>query len=442
MKLIIVCSLLSAVIATRAFLKPPEAGGKRWALLVAGSKTWSNYRHQADICHAYQILSRNGIPDERIVVMMYDDIAHNRKNPTPGIIINRPNGPDVYKNVPKDYTGSSVTPDTFLKVLQGDANGVKDRGSGKVISSGPNDHVFVYFADHGAPGILAFPHHELGVDELNNAIVSMHAKSQYKEMVFYVEACESGSMFDKHLPTDIKNFYATTAANPHESSLACYYDKERGTYLGDVYSVNWMEDSDKENLKVETLQKQFEIVRNETTKSHVMEYGTMSLGNMTVAAFQGNNGSGNSNSWTQNPNIDAVPSQDVKFHILKNRYLRATESEKQAIMADINELMRTKMAVELTVHDIVHKTAKIINYSEDPKSTMNEIINSRLPLIKLDCYFGIYQHLKSECSTLGLPQNDYALRNLYAFVNMCEMGFPAAIVMSAISHTESCHVVY
>lgn len=38
--------------------------------------------------------------------------------------------------------------------------------------------------------------------------------------------------------------YATTAANSHESSYACYYDEKRSTYLGDWYSVNWMEDSD------------------------------------------------------------------------------------------------------------------------------------------------------------------------------------------------------
>lgn len=38
--------------------------------------------------------------------------------------------------------------------------------------------------------------------------------------------------------------YATTASNPDESSYACYYDNKRQTYLGDVYSVNWLEDSD------------------------------------------------------------------------------------------------------------------------------------------------------------------------------------------------------
>ena len=39
--------------------------------------------------------------------------------------------------------------------------------------------------------------------------------------------------------------YATTAANAHESSYACYFDTKRKAYLGDVYSVKWMEDSDK-----------------------------------------------------------------------------------------------------------------------------------------------------------------------------------------------------
>lgn len=48
-----------------------------WAVLVAGSHEWTNYRHQADVCHAYQILHNNGIPDSNIIVMMYDDLAHH-----------------------------------------------------------------------------------------------------------------------------------------------------------------------------------------------------------------------------------------------------------------------------------------------------------------------------------------------------------------------------
>ena len=39
--------------------------------------------------------------------------------------------------------------------------------------------------------------------------------------------------------------FASTAADPYQSSYACYFDEMRQTYLGDVYSVNWMQDSDK-----------------------------------------------------------------------------------------------------------------------------------------------------------------------------------------------------
>ena len=33
-----------------------------WAVLVAGSSRFWNYRHQADVCHAYQVLRKNGFP--------------------------------------------------------------------------------------------------------------------------------------------------------------------------------------------------------------------------------------------------------------------------------------------------------------------------------------------------------------------------------------------
>lgn len=120
------------------------------------------------MCHAYQIVHAHGVPDDHIIVMMYDDIAYAKENPTPGKIINHPNGTDVYKGVPKDYVCSTVRPDIFLKVngkgcmhllessqdifkcqvLKGEK--IENIGSGKTLASGPNDNVFVYFTDHGA----------------------------------------------------------------------------------------------------------------------------------------------------------------------------------------------------------------------------------------------------------------------------------------------------
>jgi legumain len=77
-------------------------------------------------------------------------------------------------------------------------------------------------------------------------------------MVIYIEACESGSMFEGLLPNNI-NIYATTASNAEESSYSCYYDDKRKTFLGDLYSVSWMEDSDAEDISKESLFKEFQV---------------------------------------------------------------------------------------------------------------------------------------------------------------------------------------
>ena len=58
---------------------------------------------QADVCHAYQILKKGGLKDENIIAFMYDDIASDEDNFRPGVIINKPNGDDVYKGVSKVF---------------------------------------------------------------------------------------------------------------------------------------------------------------------------------------------------------------------------------------------------------------------------------------------------------------------------------------------------
>ena len=52
-----------------------------WAVLVAGSSGYYNYRHQTDICHAYQILIKNGLNPDNIIVFSYDDVAISSNNP-------------------------------------------------------------------------------------------------------------------------------------------------------------------------------------------------------------------------------------------------------------------------------------------------------------------------------------------------------------------------
>ena len=85
-----------------------------------------------------------------------------------------------------------VTPHNFLKILLGEET---NEGSGKILNSNQNDHVFIYFSDHGAKGLLAFPNDVLHATTFMKTLKKMHRKKKFKKMTIYLEACESGSMF-------------------------------------------------------------------------------------------------------------------------------------------------------------------------------------------------------------------------------------------------------
>ncbi|XP_051946441.1 legumain-like isoform X2 [Xyrauchen texanus] len=419
---------LSLGLVVSGFPAEQPENGKNWVVIVAGSNGWYNYRHQADVCHAYQIVHKNGIPDEQIVVMMYDDLAQAPDNPTPGEIINRPNGTDVYKGVLKDYTGDDVTPQNFLAVLKGDAAGVKG-GSGKVLKSGPNDHVFVYFTDHGAPGLLAFPNDDLLVDDLMDTIKYMHTNNKYLKMVLYIEACESGSMM-KPLPVDI-NVYATTASNPDESSYACYYDEARDTYLGDLYSVNWMEDSDMEDLSKETLAKQFKIVKAKTNTSHVMQYGNKTLSHMKVIAFQGNSKALKAAEPVSLPMVtehDLMSSPDVPLAIMKRKLMKTND-----IIAARQHLQ--EITAHMQVKELLANTMrKIVEHVVQDQEEVKYYLEGREDLTQYDCYKTAINHYKQHCFNWHQQEYEYALRHLYALVNLCEGGYQAHRITGAMDH--------
>lgn len=427
MRLPVACVLLCLGLGIGATpLDDIEDGGKHWVVIVAGSNGWYNYRHQADACHAYQIVHRNGVPDEQIIVMMYDDIANSEDNPTKGIIINRPNGTDVYAGVPKDYTNEEVTPKNFLAVLRGDAEAVKGKGSGKVLKSGPDDHVFIYFTDHGAPGILAFPSDDLQEEDLNTTIYYMYQQKKYKKMVFYIEACESGSMMN-HLADNI-NVYATTAANPHESSYACYYDEKRDTYLGDLYSVSWMEDSDEEDLKKESLHKQFQLVKKHTNASHVMQYGNKTISQMKVMQFQGS-GSKSALPMSLPPvkQLDLIPSPDVPLAILKRKFMATNDLNKgMAILTEMKAHLEAKQLIAETMKNIVYAVTE----SDD---RAQQILTERLVINERKCYRAAVEYFKTRCFNWHSPTYEYALRHLYALVNLCEGRYPIGKIQQAMN---------
>ena len=244
-----------------------------WAVIMAGSNTYSNYRHQADSHHAVKIMLENGIPRDQIIHLAYDDIANNYRNPFPGQLFNAPSsgpGVNVYDQSEIDYSGSQVTKENFFKVLLGDTS-----APGPVLQSDENSRVFIYFTDHGGAGLICTPVGDwIYADELDSTLQTMKDTGMFKELVFYLEACESGSMFPNLDATE--NIYAMTASNASLSSWAAYCGSDAyvdGTYigscLGDLFSINWMEDTDANDPTVETLETQYNTVVTKTTASPV-----------------------------------------------------------------------------------------------------------------------------------------------------------------------------
>ncbi|RWW23439.1 hypothetical protein GW17_00012312, partial [Ensete ventricosum] len=52
----------------------------------------------------------------------------------------------------QDYTKEQVTTKNLYAVLLGDRSAIEG-GSGKVIDSKPDDRIFIYYSDHGGPGV-------------------------------------------------------------------------------------------------------------------------------------------------------------------------------------------------------------------------------------------------------------------------------------------------
>jgi len=398
-------------------------------VLAATSNTYSNYRHQADVAHAYQVLKEGGIPEDNIITFMYDDIANARQNPFPGKLFNAPTpkgtpGRDVYAGVKIDYKSTDVSAANFLSVLKGDAAAMKGKGTGRVLKSTKKDRVFVNIVDHGAPGMVAFPHTTLYKEDLQSALEYMHENNMYKQLVFYLEACESGSMFED-LPTNI-SVYATTAANAKESSWGTYCGsdakvdgKSLNTCLGDLYSVNWMQNADSQNLQTETLETQYTKVKQLTTRSHVMQFGAIDAITPEPAAnFEGSETRNVTHVVAQPGSAsEKVASRDIPVHTLFTAYLNAP-SEKRAEAA-------AELVAEITAREEAdarfERIAKIA--AAGRQVTVGAALKHR------DCHRAADTAVAQYCG----GYSDYSRRHVRTMIDVCEaIGGDATSVVDAI----------
>ncbi|KJH49309.1 peptidase C13 family protein [Dictyocaulus viviparus] len=406
--------------------------GELHALLIAGSVYWSNYRHQADVAHAYKLLLRKGVKAENVVVMMFDDIAHHPMNPYPGKLFNRPHGEDVYEGIKIDYKGWTVNSTNFLNVLQGNANKVHG-GNGRVINSKSDDRIFVYFTDHGGDGLIGFPKDDDVVTkkQLYDALQEMHKNKKYSQLVIYLEACESGSMFDGILTSDI-NVYAVTAANTWEPSFGEFCNNDMNLpCLADEFSLNWMEDSEKHDLDMENLETQYEDVKALTTGSTVSRYGNLNLTDEPVVWFEGDHMEKKTTTTFMKLNVNDKghskslwPARDIELMYLQN------ELKKKPV--DSLEAKNLKQKIAEIYENRRHVEALFLNLATDLMPNANDkkdVFDKRNSVKDLTCHHEVVKTFLSTCRNVN--KFGYAFKYIYVLNNLCvKMGDSKKIIDS------------
>jgi legumain len=282
------------------------------------------------------------------------------------------------------------------------------------------DNVFVNFVDHGGVGLIGFPRSVMHKSDLQAALQTMKEKQMFKRLVFYLEACESGSMFEG---VNIPGMYALTAANPRESSWGTYCmpnDKVNGRHigscLGDLFSVNWMEDMDIEDTTMETLDKQFKLVKHETGKSHVEQYSDRSFTNERISDFVGKGTSPSLRASTAslNTSTSSVSVRALHLHNLYQGYrLASTSSERLAAGGALQAQIAEQQAAEATFRRIAE-----LSYPDDKEKQMAVRRLEEKPE-NPSCEVGTHMALRRSCAGKFDAGSGFAMQFQRVVVNIC-----------------------
>lgn len=204
-----------------------------WALLVAGSDTWENYRHQADVLNMYQILRRYGYDDDHIVLIQEDDLANNPANEHPGQVM-RFDDVDLYQDVHTDYHLSDITADDLELIMTGQQS---DRLP-HVIHATEGSNVLVFWSGHGTQGsfLLSDRPKEQGFTTARMASLlnAMRTRHCYRKMLWLIEACYGASVAVAAETEMVPGVLMISAAGALETSKADV--KVNGVYRTNRFS--------------------------------------------------------------------------------------------------------------------------------------------------------------------------------------------------------------
>ena len=251
-----------------------------YAVIVAASTGWHNYRHQADALNMYQMLKQHGYDDDHILLIMEGDIVNDEHNLHPGEVRVRPDGVNLYKDVKIDYRTSTLLPADLTNIMAGK---VTER-TPTVLPSTNKDNVFVFWSGHGNEGVFYLDRYNFMKEQMLTTLYTMRGDQKYRKLFFVIEACYSGSVAE--YCEGVPGVLMLTAANDAETSLADVLDPEMNIWLSNGFTRSFCEAVEKNNnISMRDL---YYYVAQQTVGSHATMYNYEMYGNMftnTVKEF-------------------------------------------------------------------------------------------------------------------------------------------------------------
>ncbi|KAL4587963.1 hypothetical protein LXL04_000840 [Taraxacum kok-saghyz] len=227
-------NLTHAASSTSSSSSSSSVHTNNWAVLVCTSRFWFNYRHMANTLSLYRTVKRLGIPDERIILMLADDMACNSRNKYPAQVFNNENHwLNLYgDNVEVDYRGYEVTVENFLRVLTGRHENAVPRS--KRLLSDEGSHILLYMTGHGGDEFLKFQDSdELQSHDLADAVKQMKEKRRFKELLIMVDTCQAATLFSQlHSP----GVLAIGSSMKGENSYSHHLDSDIGVSVVDRFT--------------------------------------------------------------------------------------------------------------------------------------------------------------------------------------------------------------
>lgn len=208
-----------------------------WAMVAALSTGWDNYRHQADALAVYQLLKSHGVPDERIVLILEDDLVNDPRNPD-GAVRNVAGGPDLRVGAEIDYHPSQIGQDDLRAMLEGRPTA----STPDVLGGGAGDDALVYLVGHGGDQGLYLGAKDatgrggggyLDARLLRRALDARRAADRHRRLLVVVDACHAGVL---EPGVAAPGALLVAAASSTENSFSANWDAAGGFWRADQFS--------------------------------------------------------------------------------------------------------------------------------------------------------------------------------------------------------------